>query len=141
MKPSRHRAFVSPNGREYVWKVDRKDCRVTDCLHHALAISNLYISQLFLNDPSETPVAVFHCKQRQGFFTQERPASVEIFRQGERMIDLILITLLYVEKLRQDKERSRGGGDGGGDVGEGGGDGGSFGGPGDGGGGGGGGGF
>jgi len=88
-----------------------------------------------MNDPSETPVAVFHCKKRQGLFTQGRPASVENFPQGERMIELILVTLLYVEKLRQDKERSRGGGVGGGDVGGdvggGGGDGGSFGGPGD----------
>jgi hypothetical protein len=68
-------------------------------------ISNHSISQLFLNDPSETPVATFHCKQR-GFFTQKRPASVEIFPPGEHMVELILVTLLYAEKLRQDKVES-----------------------------------
>jgi len=82
--------------------------------------------QLFLNDPSEAPVAIFH-RKRGGFFRQTRPASVEIFPVGEHIVELILVTLLYVEKLRQDKETSAdgdggdGGDGGGGDGGDGGG--------------------
>jgi hypothetical protein len=68
--------------------------------------SDFAISQLFLNDPSMTPVATFHRKHR-GIFSDKRPASLEVFPPGEHMVDLILITFIYMEKLRKDSENSR----------------------------------
>ncbi len=80
-----------------------------------------------MKDPSKTPVATFHC-EKWGFFTPRRPAFIDIFPPGQNMVELILVTLLYVEKLRQSKDRSSGdfgggggGGGGGGDFGGGGG--------------------
>lgn len=71
-----------------------------------LSLSNWCLSwQLFLNDSSNTPVAVFH-RRRLGIFRERRPASLEIFPEGQRIIDLILVTFIYVEKLRDEREKA-----------------------------------
>ena len=58
--------------------------------------------QLFVNDSAKTPVAFFHRRQF-GIVGEARPASLEIFEAGKEMVDLIVVTGAYMEKLRKDK--------------------------------------
>ncbi|KAF9532276.1 hypothetical protein CPB83DRAFT_807517 [Crepidotus variabilis] len=81
---SRERTFTGADGREYSWKLNQRVCK------------------LFIKG-TETLVAAFH-RKRFGFFVEPRPASLEIMPEGEHMIDLIVLTFIYVEKLRKDKE-------------------------------------
>jgi len=62
-------------------------------------------SQLFVNDPAKTPVAFFH-RRHFGIIGKARPASLEIFEAGKEMVDFIVVTGVYMEKLRKDKERA-----------------------------------
>ena len=62
-------------------------------------------SQLFVNNSAKTPVAFYHRRQL-GIIGEARPASLEIFEAGKEMIDLIVVTGVYMEKLRKDKERA-----------------------------------
>lgn len=69
-------------------------------------------TQLVTNDGSKTPIAYFHQK-RYGVFGKKRPAFLEITPAGGHMIDVIVYTFVYIEKIRKDKERaarSNGGG-------------------------------
>jgi hypothetical protein len=59
---------------------------------------------LYLNDAAKTPVALFHPKCF-GIIGKKRPAYLEIFPAGEDIMDTILPTFLYVEKMRKDRER------------------------------------
>ncbi|KAF9009733.1 hypothetical protein BDQ17DRAFT_1406716 [Cyathus striatus] len=79
-----YRVFTGPDDKEYYWKLGNT-------------------AELFLNDDSKTPVAHFHHKHY-GIFRKKRPASLEIFPAGEHMMDLILVTFIYIEKLRVDLE-------------------------------------
>ena len=54
-------------------------------------------------DGKESRVAVYH-RRRLGMVTDARPASLEIFAEGEHMVDLIVVTFVYIEKLRKDRE-------------------------------------
>ena len=58
-----------------------------------------------MNDSTKTPVAFFH-RRHFGIIGEARPASLEIFKAGKEMIDLIVVTGVYMEKLRKDKERA-----------------------------------
>ena len=58
-----------------------------------------------MNDSPKTPVACFH-RQHFGIIGKARPASLEIFEAGKGMVDLIVVTGVYMEKLRKDKERA-----------------------------------
>ncbi|KAF9009728.1 hypothetical protein BDQ17DRAFT_1235777 [Cyathus striatus] len=78
-----YHVFTGPDGKEYYWKLGTT------------------AEVLFLNDDSKTPVAHFHHKHY-GIFRKKRPASLEIFPAGEHMMDLILVTFIYIEKLRVD---------------------------------------
>ncbi|KAG5642050.1 hypothetical protein DXG03_003749 [Asterophora parasitica] len=82
----RNRIFTGPDGREYKWVLQSYDCN------------------LFTNDDAKTPIAAYHQKTY-GFFSKAHPASLEIFPGGEHMIKEILITFVYIEKIRKDKER------------------------------------
>ncbi|KAF8162645.1 hypothetical protein B0H34DRAFT_692352 [Crassisporium funariophilum] len=82
----RNRIFEGPDGREYTWKMFSAVCK------------------LFVNDATQTPVACFH--RSKGLFNNARPASLEILAEGEHMVDLIVVTFLYMEKMRDQRERS-----------------------------------
>jgi len=56
-----------------------------------------------VNDSAKTPVAYFH-RRKLGIIGDARPASLEIFTAGQDMVDLIVVTGVYVEKLRKAKE-------------------------------------
>ena len=56
-----------------------------------------------MNDSAKTPVARFH-HRHWGIIGAARPPSLEIFAAGKDMVDLIVVTGVYMEKLRQDKD-------------------------------------
>lgn len=62
----------------------------------------MYI-QLHLNDESATLVAQFYYKGW-GLVNTPKPARIEIFPGGEDMADLIIVTLVYIEKMRLERE-------------------------------------
>ncbi|KAF8894852.1 hypothetical protein BD779DRAFT_867293 [Infundibulicybe gibba] len=87
------RVFMAPDGKEYRWELGLKT------------------STLVTNDKAKTRVARFH---RKHYIFNRRPASLEIYPGGEEIMDTILVTFIYVEKIRKDAEnaskRSHGGG-------------------------------
>jgi len=78
----RDRVFTATDGKEYKWFLGAR------------------IPELKLNDESKTPVAQFH--EKIGVFKQARPAFLEIFPAGEHMVDEILVTFVYIAKLKED---------------------------------------
>ncbi|KAG6861791.1 hypothetical protein C0995_012295 [Termitomyces sp. Mi166 len=82
----RHRVFTGIDGREYKWLLRSFSCK------------------LITNDDSNTVVAKFH-RESLGIIGEARPASLEIFETGEHMIQEILLTFVYIEKIRKDMER------------------------------------
>ncbi|KDQ23063.1 hypothetical protein PLEOSDRAFT_1068135 [Pleurotus ostreatus PC15] len=83
----RHRAFTAPDGREYVWKM------------------GMWASELYVNDGSDTTVACFHGSSI-GFLSPTRDAYLEIYPEGRHIKDVIVMTFIYVEKLRRDKKQA-----------------------------------
>ncbi|TFK64518.1 hypothetical protein BDN72DRAFT_901481 [Pluteus cervinus] len=84
------RKFIGPDGKEYKW------------------ILNPKTPTLVLNDAARTFVAKLHIKHY-GIFHKARPAFLEISPLGMHMVDLILITFVYIEKLVVPREgRSEG---------------------------------
>lgn len=63
------------------------------------------LSQLMLNSSlTPTTIAKYH-KKKYGIFSDERrDPYLEIRPEGEHMVDLILVTFVFVEKTRQDNE-------------------------------------
>ncbi|KAF9522244.1 hypothetical protein CPB83DRAFT_887643 [Crepidotus variabilis] len=80
------RNYDAPDGKQYTWKIGINKCN------------------LFLKD-TETLVATFHRKNilSRGVET----ASLEIFSLGEHMVDEIIITFVYMERLRKEELRTR----------------------------------
>ncbi|KAJ7932733.1 hypothetical protein B0H13DRAFT_2650715 [Mycena leptocephala] len=83
----RHRVFTALDGREFKW------------------ILGAYTPQLKLNDAAETPVA-FYRPKKLGVFSKPRKASIEVFPPFEDMLDEIMVTFVYIERLRKNKERA-----------------------------------
>ncbi|KAF9522241.1 hypothetical protein CPB83DRAFT_864734 [Crepidotus variabilis] len=81
------RIFAGPDGKMYVWKMGSDKCR------------------LFLKD-TEILIATFHRKHL-GVLSDARAASLEIVPQGQHMMDDILTTFIYMERLRTQKAQAR----------------------------------
>ncbi|KAF9463421.1 hypothetical protein BDZ94DRAFT_610006 [Collybia nuda] len=81
----RHRVFTGPDDREYKW------------------ILGSWASKLVLNDGKKTPIARFRQKSY-GIFGRAHSARLEIEPAGEGIMDTILITFVYIEKTRKDRE-------------------------------------
>ncbi|TFK64517.1 hypothetical protein BDN72DRAFT_901480 [Pluteus cervinus] len=79
------RKFVGPDSKECKWILGHET------------------SSLVLNDEARTPVAKFHLKHY-GIFHKARPAFLEILPLGMHMVDLILITFVYIENLKARKD-------------------------------------
>ncbi|KAF8802958.1 hypothetical protein BYT27DRAFT_7049005, partial [Phlegmacium glaucopus] len=82
----RNRVFKGPDGKEYEWQPGRWVCK------------------LYLKEGSKPLVASYH-RRRLGIIGDARPASLEISPQGQHMVDLIVVTFIFVEKLRTDRKR------------------------------------
>ncbi|KAF8352172.1 hypothetical protein F5887DRAFT_16376 [Amanita rubescens] len=78
-----HRTFTGPDGLEYQWILG-------------------YGPELLRRDAARTPVARFHL----GCVCRGRPPSLEIFPEGMHMVDLILVTFVYIQKIRNDAKRN-----------------------------------
>ena len=65
--------------------------------------SHFFFFQLYLNDSSDVLIAKFH-DRKFGVLSGPNPAIFEICSGGEHMVELILMTFIYVEKLRGDRE-------------------------------------
>ncbi|KAF6752884.1 hypothetical protein DFP72DRAFT_1070067 [Ephemerocybe angulata] len=83
------RIFTGPDGKEYCWKLANTK------------------PVLYTNDKTETHVAKFNQAALINLSNKlEGKANLEIYPAGEHMVDLIVVTLCYIEKLRRDRERS-----------------------------------
>ncbi|KAI3601663.1 hypothetical protein WG66_009035 [Moniliophthora roreri] len=82
----RNRVFTAPDGREYKW------------------ILGSHTSKLVLNDGNDIDVAKYHRENlgNLGIIEEKRRGVLEIYPAGEHMVDLILVTFVYVEKVRRD---------------------------------------
>ncbi|EGN95739.1 hypothetical protein SERLA73DRAFT_186926 [Serpula lacrymans var. lacrymans S7.3] len=80
----RKRTFIGPDGRKYKWTLGRRT------------------PSLELGD---IPVARFH-KRSLGVIGQSHPPYLEIYPAGEHIVDAIVLTFIYVEKLRKDGQRA-----------------------------------
>ena len=60
---------------------------------------------LILDDGSKTPVAEGH-RSHIGVFSKSRQARLVIFPGFEHLVDIILITFVYAEKLRKEREQA-----------------------------------
>ncbi|KAF9522243.1 hypothetical protein CPB83DRAFT_730437, partial [Crepidotus variabilis] len=78
--------FAGPDGQMYVWKIGLDKCK------------------LFVKD-TETPIATFH-REYLGVLSPAQTASLEIYPQGEHMVDDIITTFIYMERLRTEKARA-----------------------------------
>ncbi|GLB35659.1 hypothetical protein LshimejAT787_0212240 [Lyophyllum shimeji] len=83
----RHRVFTASDGREYKW------------------LLQTFTPKLIVNDESKGVVAKFH-RRNLGIIGKPRPRSLEIFPAGEHMVQEILVTFVYVEKIRKDRENA-----------------------------------
>ncbi|KIJ61071.1 hypothetical protein HYDPIDRAFT_42854 [Hydnomerulius pinastri MD-312] len=81
----RKRTFVGPDGRNYRWD-----------MHSRVVV-------LSADDHSRTEIARFH-RATLGIIGRRRKACLEIADQAEHILDLIILTFIYVEKVRMDKE-------------------------------------
>ncbi|TFK34267.1 hypothetical protein BDQ12DRAFT_763694 [Crucibulum laeve] len=84
----RHRIFTAPDGKEYKWKLGMK------------------APELVMNDGSKTPIARCHRKKFGILSKAACPASLEIFPAGKHIADVIVVTFVYIEKLRKDREQA-----------------------------------
>ena len=64
--------------------------------------ASLTARQLSLNDSTQALVARYYTRQRNILSGSQLPM-LEVFRLGEHITDLIIVTLVYIEKLRDDE--------------------------------------
>ncbi|KIK02644.1 hypothetical protein K443DRAFT_677375 [Laccaria amethystina LaAM-08-1] len=84
----RGRVFTGPEGVEYKWKLGDR------------------VPELCLNDSIDTPVARYH-RSSLGILSPAHAAYLEVFPIGEHIVDLIVVTFIYIERLRQEKEEAQ----------------------------------
>ncbi|EIW79635.1 hypothetical protein CONPUDRAFT_166370 [Coniophora puteana RWD-64-598 SS2] len=90
---SRERHFIGPDMISYFWKLDT-------------GVPSLQVEgslELYRDDNSDTCIASYKRGEVRVFDTRD-PGCLEITPEGEHMIDMIVITFVYVEKLRMDME-------------------------------------
>ncbi|KAJ7490957.1 hypothetical protein FB451DRAFT_628373 [Mycena latifolia] len=75
-----HRVFTALDGKEYKWIVGAQT------------------TELKTHDDAETPVACYHPKKL-GLLSEPQKAWFEIFQPYEAMVDEIIVTFVYMERL------------------------------------------
>jgi len=93
-----HRVFTGPDGREYKWLLNAAGPEV-NCIIYVVLLLSLRRYQLRLNNGSKTVVARYHSDT----FRKSRGAYLDISPAGERIVDMILVTFIYIERLRKDE--------------------------------------
>ncbi|KAG2365619.1 hypothetical protein BDR07DRAFT_1398215 [Suillus spraguei] len=82
------RVFTGPDGRPYRW----------DLTFNVVILSR--------NDGSRMEVARFH-RATLGIIGKKRKAMLEVSPEMAHMMDTVIMTFVYVEQLRRDKEKRR----------------------------------
>ncbi|KAG1826814.1 uncharacterized protein BJ212DRAFT_6970 [Suillus subaureus] len=82
---SLERFFVGPDGRPYRWDLQSR------------------VVVLTRDDASRTEVARFH-RATLGIVGRKRKATLEVSPEVAHMMDTVIMTFIYVEKLRKDNE-------------------------------------
>ncbi|KAF9534586.1 hypothetical protein CPB83DRAFT_780222 [Crepidotus variabilis] len=72
--------FQASDGQEYTWVMTSVKCKLS-------------------RKSDDTPIATYHLKHY-GIMSKSRPASLEIFLEGEGIVDDIITTFIYIEKRR-----------------------------------------
>ena len=62
------------------------------------------VSQLSLDDASRTEIAHYH-RATPGLIVKGKSACLDIAPQAEHMLDLVILTFIYVDNLWMDKEK------------------------------------
>ncbi|KAF8162631.1 hypothetical protein B0H34DRAFT_651790 [Crassisporium funariophilum] len=78
------RVFHGTDGKEYVWTMQER--------------TKLSLS---LNNDDRTPIAIFH-PRGPGILRAESQPVFEVYPEGEHMLDLILVTFIFVQSLRKE---------------------------------------
>ncbi|KAJ7585005.1 hypothetical protein C8J56DRAFT_949614 [Mycena floridula] len=78
---SKDRVFSAPDGQKYRW------------------ILGARVPSLFREDGSDTAIAIYHRPTLFGQYKSEK-VRLEIFPEGQNMVDLILVTFVCIEMLR-----------------------------------------
>ncbi|KAI6124349.1 hypothetical protein EV401DRAFT_1856784 [Pisolithus croceorrhizus] len=100
------RTFEGPDGLPYRWDMDFKFVRVCTCpkvCHDSPALTG-FCTQLSRNDATRQELARFH-RQRIGIIGSRRDPYLDVDLAVMHMLDMVVLTFIYVEKLRMDKER------------------------------------
>ncbi|KAG2125300.1 hypothetical protein BD769DRAFT_1358381 [Suillus cothurnatus] len=82
----RRRVFRGPDGQLYKWKIGPREC--------ILMLDDMEVAR--------------HHPLNLGFKKAEHQAYLEIFEPVEHMVDLVVLTFIYVEKLRRGSQESPG---------------------------------
>lgn len=82
----RRRVFQGPDGRTYKWKIGPDEC--------ILMLDDMEVAR--------------HHPMNHGFKKAGHEAYLEIFSPVEHMVDLVVLTFIYVEKLRRGSQESPG---------------------------------
>jgi hypothetical protein len=102
---NRTRIFQGSDRRTYEWTLNGHDLHVS--LWPFLDLRSSILSfQLDLTGDSKIPIARFY-HSTGGIFTMKHNQTLEIFPEGVHIVDDIIITFLYMDKLRQDLEKER----------------------------------
>ncbi|KAI6101919.1 hypothetical protein F5141DRAFT_1136393 [Pisolithus sp. B1] len=102
----RKRTFEGPDGLPYRWDMDFKFVRVCTCpkvCHDSPALTG-FCTQLSRNDATRQELARFH-RQRIGIIGSRREPYLDVDLALKHMLDMVVLSFIYVEKLRMDKER------------------------------------
>ncbi|KAF9528075.1 hypothetical protein CPB83DRAFT_894783 [Crepidotus variabilis] len=79
------RLYTGPDGIEYSWKMTPDNCEL-------------------IQRQTKMPIVTFHPKEEHLFSTKKiRPAFLEVLPQGQHMLDDIIITFVYMERIRSEK--------------------------------------
>ncbi|KAJ7582042.1 hypothetical protein C8J56DRAFT_1100299 [Mycena floridula] len=96
---------ATPDGQEYRWKMKGGPPVVRQ---PSIQVMSLFtnIHELSLNDDTKTPVAKYQASLLRGKLGKSPPV-LQIFPSGEGIADLVVLTFLYLEKVRRDSEKVR----------------------------------
>jgi len=103
---------MASDGRTYRWVVGallrhlRVRSSVCFFLRSLIQLTGVFCLQLETADESKTLIARSH-RSNLGIIGKQRNASLEISPAGQHIVDDIVVTFLWMEKIRSDRERQK----------------------------------
>ncbi|PPQ88141.1 hypothetical protein CVT25_004897 [Psilocybe cyanescens] len=91
-----NRIFTGPDKKQYIWKMGS-------------SISELFLQNTDFSEKKGKAHVPFliarYYSPRHSVHHEKIPASLEIFKAGEHMTELILITFIYIEEMRRQRQK------------------------------------